>query len=200
MPILAAQIDTLPGDLLDEGYQQGNADSAWWVLQLRPRTEKKLMSRLTRQGVRFHCPLFEKQYRSPAGRSRTSYLPVFNGYVFLFGGWDDRHFAYRTDYVARDQQVTRRDEFLRDLRQIRGALKSGVPLLQEPRLEEGQKVLVRSGPFMGYRGTVIRRQGETRLVLTVDFIEQGISMTIDESQLEPLPTPPPVLPPVPPSP
>lgn len=190
MPILAAQIDTLPGDLLDQGYQAGHGDAAWWVLQLRPRTEKKLMSRLTRQGVRFHCPLFAKQYRSPAGRARTSFLPVFNGYVFLFGDWDDRHFAYRTDYVARDQQVKHRDEFLRDLRQIRGALTSGVPLLQEPKLEEGQKVLVKSGPFMGYRGTVVRRQGETRLVLSVDFIEQGISMTIDETLLEPLPVSP----------
>jgi len=186
MPILATQLDTLPPELLEPAYLQTQPDRMWWVLQLRPRTEKKLMTRLTRQRVDFHAPLFEKKYRSPAGRDRTSYLPLFTGYVFLFGDWDDRHFAYTTDYVARDQQVVYPDNFLRDLRQIQGVVRSGIPLRQEPQLIQGQRVTVKSGPFQGYEGTVIRRQGETLLLLSVDFIDQGVSLTIDESQLEPI--------------
>lgn len=186
MPLLAQQPDTLPAELLDEAYLSQFTDRHWWVLQTRPRTEKKLMTRLQKEGIDFHCPLIEKQYRSPNGRFRKSFIPVFTSYVFLFGDWDARHFAYRTDYVARDQEVKRTGEFLRDIRQIRDAIRTGVPLTLESRLQKGQRVTVKSGPFQGFEGTVLRRAGKTRLVLSVAYLDQGVSMEIEACQLQPI--------------
>ena len=187
MPILAQQPDISTTSLLDETYLELFPDCSWWVLQLRPRTEKKLMIRLGQQKMDFYCPLIEKRYRSPAGRIRSSWLPVFNGYLLLFGDWDARYFAYTTDYVARDREVAEPHvlaEFLRDIRQIRGAILSGAQLTPEAKIEAGERVIVKNGPFKGYEGTVMRREGKTRLLLTVDFLEQGVSMEIDECQLQ----------------
>lgn len=187
MPILAQQPDISPSSLLDETYLDLKPDHSWWVLSVRPRTEKKLMTRLGKEQVDFYCPLIEKRYRSPAGRIRSSFLPVFTSYVLLFGDWDQRYFAYTTDYVVSDREVVQPQqlaEFLRDLRQIRGAILAGAKLTPEAHLEPGERVSVKAGPFKGYEGTILRREGKTRLLLRVDFLEQGVSMEIDECQLQ----------------
>ncbi len=78
--------------------------------------------------------------------------------------------------------------FLSDARQIRDLIDMGVPLTIESRLEPGQHVRVRSGAFAGYEGTVLRREHETRLLVSVRFMEQGVSVRLDDCQLEPLGT------------
>ena len=61
-----------------------------------------------------------------------------------------------------------------------------VPLTPEARLEPGNRARVRSGPFKGYEGIVIRREGKTRLLVSVEFLEKGVSMEMDEGVLEPI--------------
>ena len=38
----------------------------------------------------------------------------------------------------------------------------------------------------GLEGTVIKRHGETRLLVSVDFLQKGASVAIDDFQVEPL--------------
>ena len=73
-----------------------------------------------------------------------------------------------------------------DLRQIRAVVTAGIPLTPESRLEAGNQVRVRTGPFAGYEGMVVRREGKTRFLLSIRFLEQGVSMAMDEGLLEPL--------------
>ncbi len=54
----------------------------------------------------------------------------------------------------------------------------------ESRLEAGHHVRVRSGAFVGYEGTIIRREQETRLFVSVHFMEQGVSVKLEDCQLE----------------
>ncbi len=60
----------------------------------------------------------------------------------------------------------------------------GVPLSIESRLQVGQQVRVRSGAFAGYEGVILRREHETRLLVSVRFMEQGVSVKLDDCQLE----------------
>ena len=43
---------------------------------------------------------------------------------------------------------------------------------------------VRNGAFAGYEGTVLRREQETRLLVAVQFMEQGVSVKLEDCQLE----------------
>jgi hypothetical protein len=43
---------------------------------------------------------------------------------------------------------------------------------------------IRSGTLAGLEGTVVRRQGSTRLIVSVDFIQQGASVAVDGAVLE----------------
>jgi len=71
-----------------------------------------------------------------------------------------------------------------DLRVIQTAISEGIPLTPEARIEAGQRIRVRRGPFAGYEGHVIRREGKTRLLLSINFLEQGVSMELDEAVIE----------------
>lgn len=185
MPILDAQPDIYPNHLLTDEFlvQAKETGHQWWVLATRSRAEKKLLHWLQKYEAPHYCPLIEKRYRSPGGRIRTSYLPAFTGYVFMLGNDEHRYQALTSNYVVRNDLIKLDEDFERELRQIHTAIHSGVRLVPEAKIEQGQRVLVRSGPFKGYEGTAIRREGKTRLLISVEFLEQGVSMEIDECQL-----------------
>ena len=144
------------------------------------------MRRLRRLEIAHYSPQIKKRQRSPSGRIRTSFVPLFTNYVFLCGDDDARYEAVCTGCVQKVTEITAAGEFLSDLRQVRDLIDLGVPLTIESRLEPGQQVRVRSGSFAGYEGTVIRREQETRLLVCVRFMEQGVSVKLEDCQLEPI--------------
>ncbi len=184
MPILAREPDLYPHDLLDRPGLGQEATATWWALYARTRQEKQLMRRLRTQGVPFYGPLVARRFRSPSGRVRTSYKPLFPSYVFLYGSADHRLAAQQTNCVSRWLVVPDPETLTRDLRQIRRLIESGAPLTPETRLERGMRVRVRSGPLAGLEGTVIRRAKATRLLVAVDFLQKGASALLEDCQLE----------------
>lgn len=185
MPILGPQSDIYPNELLTEEYQADRTESGWWIVTTQPRGEKQLLTKLSQKSIPHYCPLIEKRYRSPNGRFRKSYVPLFSNYAFLFCDPQERYESLTTDKIARMETIVDSSQLVVELRQIQFAISSGVPLTPESKLQKGQRVLVKNGPFKGYEGYVLRREGQTRLLLAIDFLEQGVSMEIDECQLEP---------------
>ncbi|HEX3655077.1 MAG TPA: transcription termination/antitermination NusG family protein [Pirellulales bacterium] len=183
MPILAPEINLHPADLLERAGG-ASGDLRWWVLYTLSRQEKQLMRRLHLFDIPFYSPLVRKKQRSPAGRFRESYVPLFSNYVFVLGGEDDRQSALKTNCVANWMAAADTAALTHDLRQIQRLIEIGAPLTPERRLEGGERVRVRSGPFRGFEGTVLRRDGETRLLVAVNFLQQGASVLLEDCQLE----------------
>jgi transcription antitermination factor NusG len=75
-------------------------------------------------------------------------------------------------------------ELTRDLQQIQRLIQTGEPVAPEERLERGRWVRVRSGIFAGFEGIVIKRHSQTRLVVSVHFLQQGASVMLDDCLLE----------------
>jgi transcription antitermination factor NusG len=186
MPILKQEDDLFPPDLLQLVEESPDESRHWFCLYTLSRREKELMRKLRSMGIGFYSPIIAKRFRSPNGRLRTSYVPLFPNYVFLYASEVERHQAMTTNCISRCNEITNPEELVVDLRQIREAIGSGTPLTPEARLVAGQRVRVRSGLFRGYEGVVIRREGKTRLLLSIRYLEKGVSMEIDEGLLEPL--------------
>ena len=186
MPILEREPDTFPESLLDEGGSAFNALRPWWALYSLPRHEKQLVRKLRLAGLAHYCPFVSKRYRSPAGRIRVSHVPLFAGYVFLCGDGEERGRALATNCVSRVLEVPCAADLVEDLRRIRRLVCSNAALTVESRLKPGSRVRVRSGAFAGYEGTILQRQGQTRLIVSVRFLQQGASVELDDCQLEPL--------------
>ena len=167
-----------------DDYPKFDPEAAgWWCLYTHSRQEKLLMRHLHQRGVAFYCPMIEKRFRSPQGRMRSSYLPLFTNYVFLRGTDDDRRLAISTNCVLASKPIRQPDYLVHDLWQISVAVSSGIAITAEQKLEQGDPVMVKSGPFKGFEGFIIRRAGATRFLIFLRYLEQGVSMEIDEGTL-----------------
>jgi transcriptional antiterminator RfaH len=184
MPILTPEIDVYPADLLDQVASGHAGAGRWWALYSLSRQEKLLMRRLRAIEIPFYTPMIAKRNRSPAGRIRVSHVPLFSNYVFMFGGEEQRRAALATNAVSRSLEAPVHDELTWELQQIRRLIETGAPLLPERRLEAGRPVRIRSGAFKGFEGTIIRRERETRLLVAVNFLRQGVSVLLEDCQLE----------------
>lgn len=184
MPILACEPDLYPSDLFDSTQPYLETEGRWFACYCRPNQEKQLMRRLVRHDVAHYCPLVPKKNRSPAGRIRTSHIPLFTGYVFIHGDETVRYTAMTTDCVSRWLDVPDSESLEVDLKRIHQLILSGESLEAESRLVPGTPVRVRRGPFEGMSGVIIHRHGQCRLLIAVNFLQQGASVLIDQYDVE----------------
>jgi len=208
MPILPKQRDIFPEGLFDdslagsgEAWKSGRiacdeADVAlpgcddgehrWFAFYTLSRREKDLMRKLEEAAVPYYAPLISRRLRSPGGRTRMSFVPLFPGYVFSLVDDSQRRIALASNTIARCLPIVDAAEFVADMRGIKRLIDDDRPLTPEARLESGQPVRVRSGPLQGMEGMVVKRQGEQRLVVAVRFLNQGASIELEDVDLEPL--------------
>lgn len=184
MPILAKEIDLFPENLLDVAQLAERVDSKWWALYTRSRHEKQLMRQLASMEVPFYGPLVERRHRSPNGRIRTTFEPLFSNYVFIYGDGSQRYQSLTTNCVSQCYEVKDGQQLADDLRWIARLIEVGQPVTPETRLKTGDRVRVKTGVFAGFEGTILRRDKETRLLVGVNFAQQGASVLLDDCQLE----------------
>jgi transcription antitermination factor NusG len=156
----------------------------WWLIYTRSRQEKQLMRHLRKLDVPHYAPQIANRRRSPAGRIRVTYQPLFNNYLFLCGDDESRYMAVCTGCVQSASKIDYVEPFVSDLRQIYKLIEMDVPLAIEARIEPGKQVRVKNGAFAGYEGIVLKRMQETHLLVCVRFMEQGVSVKLDDCQLE----------------
>ncbi|HBJ34561.1 MAG TPA: antitermination protein NusG [Planctomycetaceae bacterium] len=180
MPILKSEPDCFPIDLLE----QPQVDASWWAVYTRSRQEKMLMRSLREAEIAYYSPIIPRRYKSPAGRVRESFLPLFANYVFVRGDEMARYHAVCSGCVSRTIPVVDTVQLVEDLCQIHRLVQTGAPLSPEARIDTGDWVRVRSGRFAGFEGRVIRRHQQTLLIVEVRFMNQGASVALDDCQFD----------------
>ena len=184
-------INLYPESLLDATDEieilEAAAESSWRVVYTKSRQEKAFARDLLGLQIPFYLPLIKKttQYGK---RSVSSLLPIFTNYVFMFGTEEQRIASLKTNRISRMLPVPDSHTLRRDLKNLHFLIASGAPLTVESRLQPGQRVRIKSGPLSGLEGTIIQRRGQPRLLVSVDFLQQGASVTIEDYLLEPIDT------------
>lgn len=181
MPILAPEPSLFPDTLLDT--PPADEPRQWWAVYTRSRQEKSLARQLHAMQVPFYLPLVPKVHVC-GGRKIKSLLPLFTSYLFLYATDQERFDTLATQRVAHLFRAPDPEEVVRDLRNVRMLIASGAPLTVESRLEAGQRVRIKSGALMGLEGTILARRGEDRLLVAVEFLQQGVSILIGDYQVE----------------
>ncbi len=156
---------------------------SWYVLHLRPRSEKKVAEVCQAYGMEHYLPLREetKIYQR---RKVTVHKPLFSGYLFAFVTPDTRIYLQRTNHIIRFLEPGREEDLLRELEQIRLALEADPKLEAAAELSEGCRVRIKGGPFMGIEGVLQSVRGKTQVRLNVEMIGQSVTLDVDRALLE----------------
>jgi transcriptional antiterminator RfaH len=188
VPLLPLEPFCYPEDLCEGSNPWEGDDRRWWVLHTRPRAEKALARKFMATSVPFFLPLYHKRWRSGA-QQFSSYLPLFPGYVFLFGDREGRLAALETNLVANVLPVGGHDQqqLYEDLSRVYSLMKSGSALNPEACLKPGIKVEITGGPFVGLAGTILRQGSNLRFLVEVRFLHQGVSVELESWMIQPEP-------------
>ena len=133
--------------------------------------------------VPYYLPLVTRKSLS-RGRTRVAQVTLFPGYVFVCGTEEDRLSVLRTNRALTVRPAPDGERLRADLRRFYELISAGAPLLPEARLIAGERVRVKAGPFRDQEGIVIRRNGKTRLLIAIDYLQQGASLEVDDCLLE----------------
>ena len=186
MPILKEEKSIFPPNLFEKPYldERRDADARWWAVYTLSRREKDFMRRLLPHQIPFFCPIIKVSKRSPKGRLRESFLPLFANYVFINATENERVQAFKTNCISRCLEVDDEERLVFDLAQIFQLTNSNQELQFESKLQPGTPVRIKSGPMEGIEGVVIESRSEARLLVTVNYLQQGTSLEIKDFDVE----------------
>jgi len=157
---------------------------AWFVLHVKPRTEKKMMARLNALHLFGHLPTYVKETRVQRRKVRRE-LPIFPGYVFTKLFPDERLEVLKSNLVVQAILVERPRRMIHQLRQVR-RVAGAAPSLRVVACAPGDVVKVVSGPFYGTEGVVSRRGREATLCLNVDMLGASVEVSVSPEDVEKL--------------
>jgi transcription antitermination factor NusG len=157
----------------------------WQVLYLRPRLEKKTADLCRQNGIPCYLPL-RRRVRTYQRRRVTTELPVFPGYLFVALDPPRKLALQKTNHVLRFLETARPFRMLRQLAQIRRALRVDPSLQAVNPLSAGTRVRIVSGSLQGLEGVVSRLAANMRVYLIVEMLGQGLAVQATRDQVEPV--------------
>ncbi len=177
-----------PRDAGVEDHHRGGAEwssTRWYVAYTKARHEKKVAAHLEMKQVEVFLPLYKTTHIWNKRRA-VLHLPLFPGYVFVRTSLEDRLRVLEAPGLiqlvgSRGAPVALPDA---EVEQLRACLSLGFNAEPVAYLNSGDVVRVTNGPLEGWKGKVIRRDGETRFVLSVDLIMRSVAVKVEASCLE----------------
>ncbi len=184
MPLLKREAEFSPGSL----FELSESERPWWVARTRSRQEKALARYLLPTGVPFYAPQYEKKLHR-GERSRSSFLPLFPGYVFFRGSLSERQLAVRSRLIVQVLEVQDQGLLQKELCEIQLLQQSGALFLPLEHLHPGDSVRIEEGPFQGYSGVILRGQARLRLLVSITMLRKTVAVEFDREVLRALPAP-----------
>lgn len=161
----------------------------WCALFTRPRAEKNVASMLDHLGIGHFLPLVTEVHKW-SDRLQTISTPLFPCYLFV---QFSRQFqasmviSKLPGVLSFVGSQTGPQEIPRwEIEAIHTVLSQSIPCNPCPASKMGDRVRVRRGLLAGVEGTLIRSDGDTTLVISVESIRQSISVHVDACDVEPL--------------
>ena len=185
MPLLPPEPACFPENLLTDPTLLTARSGRWWAVYTKAKGEKALARHLRSRAVPHYLPLHRHSWRNK-GRTFTSYLPLFPGYVFLHGDDQARVAALESNLISRVLDVPDQERLANDLRRVDRMLAADIPVERADALLPGQAVDIIAGPFQGLRGTLVRHGNQLRLVVAVTFLQQAVSAEVEGWMVEPV--------------
>lgn len=159
----------------------------WHVLYTKPRSEKKVIERLSEWGHTVYCPLI-KTVKQWSDRKKKVQLPMFPSYIFAYTDEKERSVLLQDPGVLNfifwlGKPAIVRAEEMEAIKKI--ALAGDEILVEGARLEKGQMVTIPEGPFKGLTGRVDKLDSR-KIIVYVEQLECMVSFRyrVDEEKVQ----------------
>lgn len=161
-------------------------DNCWLAIQVRPGWELRTAQILHASGYQEFVPIYE-QKRQWSRRIRVVRVPLFTGYVFFqFQVQNDRPVVFIPGvirFVGIKNSPTPIDSS--EIESLKIANSARITWGPYPFLAAGTMVEIQSGPLAGLKGHVVRFKNKSRLIISVNLIQQSVFVEIEEHDLRP---------------
>ena len=155
----------------------------WFVLHVKPRTEKKVMQYLERYGYFRHLPVYVKVTKVQRRKVRRE-LPLFPGYVFTRLLPEERITMLQTNLLVKTIEVTQPRVLIHQLRQIAHAARGTPDMRPVHPFKQGDYVRIKYGPMHGTEGYVKRDGPHATLCLNVDMLGVAVEVSVSPMDIE----------------
>ena len=156
----------------------------WYVLQTKPRAEKKVAQWLGFYKFFCHLPLTMHIRKVPGRRKTKSLLPLFPGYVFSKLTPEERVTMLKTNLIVKTISVQHPRQMIHQLRQIKKATRRTSDVKVTHNFQKGQLVRIKSGVMRGLEGYVKRDGPNATLCINVDILASTVEVAISPADLE----------------
>lgn len=157
----------------------------WYVLQTKPRAEKKVAQWLEFYKYFCHLPLTLHVRKSKTQRRKIkTLLPLFPGYVFTKLMPDERITMLKTNLIVKTIAVQHPRQMIHQLRQIKNATRHSPEVKVTHNFQNGELVRITAGPMRGIEGYVKREGPNATLCINVDILSSTVEVAVSPADLE----------------
>jgi transcription antitermination factor NusG len=163
-------------------WHLNNPSNLWFAVRVKSRFEVAVSKALRSRGFEEFLPTFTAR-RQWSDRIRVSQKPLFPGYLFCRFEPANRAAVLAIPGVVLlvGQGKTPLPIDAREIESIRLAVTSGLRVEPWSRLQIGNTVRIERGPLSGVQGVLLRFKGANHLILTVQLLQRGVAVELDES-------------------
>jgi transcription antitermination factor NusG len=164
------------------------ADHNWYAAYTQPRHEKAVAQQLEFKGVEVFCPTFRLESKWKDRTVRIA-APLFPGYVFARICLSQRALVLSAPGVIRILSANGRPVPIpvAEIEAVRLCLAETTKLERHSIVDGGIRVRVRTGPFLGLEGTVVRQNDTCKVLVSIAAIQQAVALELDCDCLELVP-------------
>ena len=160
-----------------------DSTSHWYAAYTQSRHEKVVEKHLRMREVETYLPL-HREIRRWNGRRAEIDIPLFTSYVFVRLRLSERLKALEHPSVISFVSfggclATVPDSDIEVLRNTLAQRK----VEPYPYLTAGKRVRIACGPLAGLEGTILRKKGSLRMIVSVDFLQRSIAVDLEPADL-----------------
>jgi len=172
---------------LDLTRHAAYAEPRWYAAYTRANHERRTHEQFLERSVDSFLPAYLSVRRWKDRRVRLQ-MPLFPGYVFVRISLRERLRVLEVSGVVRLVGFNGVPAALEEeeVECLRRALAQGASARPHPYLTVGRRVRVIGGPLQGAEGTLVKRKGNFRVILSVNLIRQSVIVDVSEADLEPM--------------
>jgi transcription antitermination factor NusG len=157
----------------------------WFAVYTTPRHEKRIAEHFGQREIESYLPLYRTHRRWKDGSNVTLELPLFQSYIFVRIGQNERVRVLEVPGVQRIIGSGNRPAPLPDfeIESLRADLHK-CNFEPHPFLAVGDRARIKHGAMAGMEGFVVRTNNSLRIVLTLDLIMRSVAVEVESANLE----------------